>query len=401
MLLTIPSFARHLGGWIEYHVYVDAEYQAAVRYRSLEKLYRDCLRSCKIVAKSTNVENAKELRRQSAQIPPFPPKKLFKLNDKQAQDRRLRLQNWLVALTQLPQSHPALQQLQSFLSIQQQKTFHADDEPELSVYLLDGSFISVTVGADGDVIGAALSQLKLAHFARHFALYIMRLNGDAWHVYRKLYRFESANVSIKRLLDVDHEMRLTLVRDYWNANIDEQLIQTQSGLNLLYAECLSAWRQQWLICRDLPTEKHLASLVGSKRDFVNLCRAQHYYSCLQFGPMFCDYPTNRTPCLINIGDYKLYLRLLLDNDVIKQVIIPMRQIRGWRVIKSNGVATAISIETSISRSSQVWVELVTRDAMVMSSMLYTMINVNSAIDHASSRDWIDFTREDRESDQSY
>ena len=36
---------------IEYHVFVDTEYQAGVRYRQLEKLYRDCLKSCKIVAK--------------------------------------------------------------------------------------------------------------------------------------------------------------------------------------------------------------------------------------------------------------------------------------------------------------------------------------------------------------
>ena len=45
-------------------------------------------------------------------------------------------------------------------------------------------------------------------------------------------------------------------------------------------------------------------------------------------------------------------------------------------------------------------ELVTRDAMMMSSMLYTMINVNSAIDHASSRDWIDFTQSEN-LDQSF
>ena len=31
MLLTIPSFARTPGGWIEYHVFVDTEYQAQFR----------------------------------------------------------------------------------------------------------------------------------------------------------------------------------------------------------------------------------------------------------------------------------------------------------------------------------------------------------------------------------
>ena len=107
------------------------------------------------------------------------------------------------------------------------------------MYLLDGSFLSVRIGAGGDVIRAALDQLQLAHLSSHFALYIMRLsNAKKWHVYRKLYKFESALVSIKRLLGIDHAMRLTLVRDYWNATIDEELISSQSGLNLLYAECL-------------------------------------------------------------------------------------------------------------------------------------------------------------------
>lgn len=393
MLLTIPSFARNPGGWIEYHVFVDTEYQAGVRYRQLEKLYRDCLKSCKIVAK-TNSDEGDELRRQSQRIPAFPPKKFFKLNDKQANERRIRLQNWLVALTQVPQSHPALQQLQSFLSLQQQNTFQSSGETDLSIYLLDGSFLTVSINAESDVIKCALEQLNLTHFHSSFALYIMRQVNDEWAIYRKLYKFESAYVSIKRLIGIDMKMRLTLIRDYWNPKIDEQLIKSDSGLNFLHAECLNSYRQNWLIANDLQTDDALRGFLhsGDKLNFVNLCRAQQYYSCLQFGPMFCDYPVHRTPCLVNIGDYKLFIRVLIESE-IKQVTIPMRQIKAWRVTKTNSLPTAISIEAALSRSSQIWIEFLTPNSMVISSMLYTMINATSAIDHAEKFDQIDFSRD--------
>ena len=64
--------------------------------------------------------------------------------------------------------------------------------------------------------------------------------------------------------------------------------KSDSGLNLLHAECLNSYRQNWLIANDLQTDDALRGLLhsGDKLNFVNLCRAQQYYSCLQFGPMF-------------------------------------------------------------------------------------------------------------------
>ena len=46
---------------------------------------------------------------------------------------------------------------------------------------------------------------------------------------------------------------------------------------------------------------------------------------MNFQPFFSDYPEHKTPCLVNIGDYKLYLRVLIDQGEIREVTIPIRQ----------------------------------------------------------------------------
>jgi len=162
MLITIPNYVKSKGGWIEYHIYVDSEFQASVRYRDLEKLYRDSLKSCRIIAKSDE-ENAIRLRQESAKIPAFPPKKVFNLSAKQLEDRRLLLQNWIISLTQLPQSHPALQQLKSFLSIQNRATFstQSEEQRELHIYLLDETYVTISVKNDSDVIAETCQMLNL------------------------------------------------------------------------------------------------------------------------------------------------------------------------------------------------------------------------------------------------
>ena len=161
--------------------------------------------------------------------------------------------------------------------------------------MLDGSFITVSINSESDVIACALNHLNLEKFRPYFALYIMSLVGEKWTIFRKLYKFESAYVSVKRLLGVDAKLRLTLVRDYWNPKIDEILLKNDSGLNLLFAECYSCFTQEWLIAKDAHSEGQMAKLLechlanrdfDSKREFVNICRGQKYFSCLQFGPMF-------------------------------------------------------------------------------------------------------------------
>ena len=120
MIVTIPKFEKTKGGWIEYIIHVDSNFRGTVRlhywifvihmqstvvkvnarYRQLEKLYRDCVKSCRIIVRN-DPTSSDNLRRQSSKIPPFPPKKLFNLNFDETEIRRKKLELWLNALSQV------------------------------------------------------------------------------------------------------------------------------------------------------------------------------------------------------------------------------------------------------------------------------------------------------------
>ena len=70
-------------------------------------MYNDCVRGRRLLRRmGSNVTET---------IPRFPPKGLFKLSEKQLEERRKNLQCWLQALAKLSPNHSAHQQLQNFL----------------------------------------------------------------------------------------------------------------------------------------------------------------------------------------------------------------------------------------------------------------------------------------------
>lgn len=410
MLITIPNYVKSKGGWIEYHIYVDSEFQASVRFRDLEKLYRDSLKSCRIIAKSDE-ESAIRLRQESSKIPAFPPKKVFNLSAKQLENRRLLLQNWIIALTQLPQSHPALQQLKSFLSIQNRATFSSQtaEEKELQIFLLDETFVTISVKNDSDVIAETCQMLNLpSSLHDKFSLYIFLASNSEWKIYRKLYSFESAYVSLKRIIgsveELSNQLRLVLIRNYWNPLIDEELLNSKNGINLLYSETVKCFRREWLLPNDHESDKMLQKRLRNsetnptdenKKAFINLARSQKYFSCFQFGPCFCDYPVSKTACLLNIGDFKLFIRIL-ENDSIREMMIPLRWVKSWRITKSDHIAKSISILIGVSRSSEMWITILSRDSIVISSLLYSMIQKIGPVDHSQDGTTIQYKTDSTE-----
>jgi len=410
MLITIPNYVKSKGGWIEYHIYVDSEFQASVRFRDLEKLYRDSLKSCRIIAKSDE-ESAIRLRQESSKIPAFPPKKVFNLSAKQLENRRLLLQNWIISLTQLPQSHPALQQLKSFLSIQNRATFssQSEEQKELQIYLLDETFVTISVKNDSDVIAETCQMLNLPRSLHDkFSLYIFLASNSEWKIYRKLYSFESAYVSLKRIIgsveELSNQLRLVLIRNYWNPLVDEELLNSKNGINLLYSETVKCFRREWLLPNDHESDEMLQKRLynsetnptdENKKAFINLARSQKYFSCFQFGPCFCDYPVSKTACLLNIGDFKLFIRIL-ENDSIREMMIPLRWVKSWRITKSDHIAKSISILIGVSRSSEMWITILSRDSIVISSLLYSMIQKIGPVDHSQDGTTIQYKTDSKE-----
>ena len=60
-------------------------------------------------------------------------------------------------------------------------------------------------------------------------MYIFLASNAEWKIYRKLYSFESAYVSLKRIIgsvdELSNQLRLVLIRNYWNPLIDEELLK--------------------------------------------------------------------------------------------------------------------------------------------------------------------------------
>ena len=59
-------------------------------------------------------------------------------------------------------------------------------------------------------------------------MYIFLASNSEWKIYRKLYSFESAYVSLKRIIgsveELSNQLRLVLIRNYWNPLVDEELL---------------------------------------------------------------------------------------------------------------------------------------------------------------------------------
>ena len=96
---------------------------------------------------------------------------------------------------------------------------------------------------------------------------------------------------------------------------------------------------------------------------------------------FSDYPVSKTACLLNIGDFKLFIRIL-ENDSIREMMIPLRWVKSWRITKTDHIAKSISILIGVSRSSEMWITILSRDSIVISSLLYSMIQKIGPVDHS-------------------
>ena len=75
--------------------------------------------------------------------------------------------------------------------------------------------------------------LNQSAFRTSKSLYIFLASNSEWKIYRKLYSFESAYVSLKRIIgsveELSNQLRLVLIRNYWNPLVDEELLNVREG----------------------------------------------------------------------------------------------------------------------------------------------------------------------------
>ena len=67
--------------------------------------------------------------------------------------------------------------------------------------------------------------------------------------------------------------------------------------------------------------------------------------------------------------------------------IPLRWVKSWRITKSDHIAKSISILIGVSRSSEMWITILSRESIVISSLLYSMIQKIGPVDHSQGTVW--------------
>jgi len=73
----------------------------------------------------------------------------------------------------------------------------------------------------------------------------------------------------------------------WDPSLDQILIQSAAGINLLFAEAASMVRRGWILGKDQNEQNLLKSLIENDvENFIALVRGCPYFSYFQFGPMY-------------------------------------------------------------------------------------------------------------------
>lgn len=176
---------------------------------------------------------------------------------------------------------------------QQQHMLESNTSRQISIYFLDGSHFSITTSStDTNLVELICAELKLpSQFRDRFSLYMLvhdqaASGANQWKLFRKLYQFESGHVALRRN-STRQRFRLCFMRNYWDPALDQLLLQSTSGMNLLFAEASSMFKRGWILGRNAKEHTLLAHFIQEDvESFLGLVRAQQYFSCFQFGPMY-------------------------------------------------------------------------------------------------------------------
>ena len=85
-----------------------------------------------------------------------------------------------------------------------------------------------------ELVYDSVTVLNQSAFRTTKSLYIFLASNSEWKIYRKLYSFESAYVSLKRIIgsveELSNQLRLVLIRNYWNPLVDEELLNVRENV---------------------------------------------------------------------------------------------------------------------------------------------------------------------------
>lgn len=359
-LPKIPRFLKNSGGWIDFEIHFSDDLVHCARYRQLGKLYVDCVRSVRINAK---------LRQENTSIaglPPFPPKIVF-ISHQKLEQRRVQLQNWLQAIASLPHTSCIYQQYANFVSECKAKSSFYVDKKEIKVFLLDGSFVSILTNGKRLAESVAKALDFPSNLCRKFAIYLQinTSGSSSWQLHKKLRSFDQAFDYLKP------RTRLCFTRDFFSPAIDYELGQSEKGFNFLFNEAKFHYLSGSLIPRTELDDEYFKKFLDENKEenFLELARCQPYYGCFTFGPLFCSLPNEGTKCLLTIGDYKVRIRIFLQNAL--EATLSIRHI-AFASVSTDSTSLKLQLKPDFPKISSII--FTTSDAQLISSMISSMLD---------------------------
>uniref|UniRef100_A0AAZ3RF81 Sorting nexin-17 n=1 Tax=Oncorhynchus tshawytscha TaxID=74940 RepID=A0AAZ3RF81_ONCTS len=317
-------------------------------------------------------------------VPAFPPKKIFTLTPAEVEQRREQLEKYMQAVRQDPMLG-ASEMFNSFLRKAQQETQQIPtEEVPLEIYLSKRQKVTVNILTSDqteDVLEAVASKLDLPDdLAGYFSLFLVREGVDGGLTFvRKLQDFELPYVSVTSLRSSEFyiALRKRSGRPRCTTEQEDKYIRTVSDIE----------RGWILVNKDQHRQLKSLQEKGSKKEFIRLCQTLKYFGYIQFDPCVTDFPEKGCHAIVSAGNNELNFQVKLPNEQMKEGSFKVTRMRCWRVPVANGTASTspcssakcevkleLAFEYLMSKDRLQWVTITSRQAIMMSICLQSMVD---------------------------
>lgn len=355
--------------WL-FHIHVNGVLHSKVRYRHLAEFHE-------------------KLKGEFGDHVPsklFPGKKLFGLTPDQLEERRNLLENYIQIISQDGAIFSS-GIFKNFLLASQKATRKAKiEEVDLDIYLMNGNKFAINVLSTDEteeVLEIAMQKIGLSpHLFHYFALCLMKCGKEdqqVGEVVRILQDFESPYLSLKATKE---SHKIAIRKSYWSLKYDDDIMNDRIALNLLFVQVVNDMDRGWISMNE-EEKKRLITLkeAGSKKEFLRMAQGLKFYGFFQFKTCNCDYPKEDSKALFAMGERELNMRVVTDENTIKEGKFAVPKIRCWRLsTKENELDSVVqpqlqfSFEYLFSKEEIKWIDVQSDQGIMMSMCLQGIVD---------------------------
>ncbi|KAL4629972.1 sorting nexin-31 [Arapaima gigas] len=321
MLFNIPateSQVDSLGGrYVVYTVFLDGILLCKVRYSEMHRWNEELSRMFKSC------------------LPRFPPKVYLVMTQKQADDRRLGLEQYLQGVARISSVVVSEVFCKFLQKMQQELLSNHKLDGVCEVLLPDGRSIAVHTKASDTsqtILEAVFDQIGLPLDLRgYFNLFIVKGKGkEDFCILKKLVPWELPRYTLEA--GKTEHWALMVRKSYSDLTLDSMVLQKSSGLHLLCAQARGDMERGW----SLPTAAQCQELEGllqaeRMKEFLHAAQLVEHYGCMQMDICTCDCPEPDLPAVVRVGQQSITCCLMLPLNNLQQICYHISRVKSWRV----------------------------------------------------------------------